>query len=434
MEKTRILFLASNPSDSVQLGLDREIRMIKEAIRSSEYRDMLELNSAWAVRPADLLQSLNIYKPHVVHFSGHGSGAGEIILVDEIGEPKPVGPVAIRTLFATIKDSVRLVIMNSCYSLPQAQAITEVIDYAIGMNGEITDTAAITFVASMYQAIGFGHSISQSFEQGRVALLLEGIPEEHIPQLMVRNGVSSSTATIESLGANPMNASQDNKQPSEVTIAQTRQMVREGVESHTSTFFPQTTSSEVHHAPKIKASANQTEFAIMELKIDRDFASYTNVEQQQLLKAISGLLNIADDLRITKIRPGSVIVSIELPKEKVQELFLIVKAGLLEQFRVSDAKVSQAQRVVSGSRRAKRTEKVTGTVTGTGTEKVTGTVKWFNDQKGFGFIEHEGGTSFFVHHSAIISEGFRSLAEGDQVEFTIEQGPKGPSAANIKKL
>ena len=67
-------------------------------------------------------------------------------------------------------------------------------------------------------------------------------------------------------------------------------------------------------------------------------------------------------------------------------------------------------------------------------DTVTGTVKWFNDQKGFGFIEHEGGKDVFVHHSAIMSEGFRSLAEGDKVEFTIEQGPKGPNAAGVRRV
>ncbi|MFZ0725566.1 MAG: cold-shock protein [Desulfobacterales bacterium] len=60
-----------------------------------------------------------------------------------------------------------------------------------------------------------------------------------------------------------------------------------------------------------------------------------------------------------------------------------------------------------------------------------GTVKWFNDSKGFGFIEQEEGTDVFVHHSAINATGFKSLKEGDRVSFDIEQGQKGPAAANV---
>jgi CspA family cold shock protein len=63
-----------------------------------------------------------------------------------------------------------------------------------------------------------------------------------------------------------------------------------------------------------------------------------------------------------------------------------------------------------------------------------GTVKWFNDAKGFGFITREQGPDVFVHHTAIQSEGFRSLSEGDQVEFEVTQGQKGLQASNVRRI
>lgn len=63
----------------------------------------------------------------------------------------------------------------------------------------------------------------------------------------------------------------------------------------------------------------------------------------------------------------------------------------------------------------------------------TGTVKWFNDAKGYGFISQEGGEDVFVHHSAIQMDGFRTLKEGEKVEFEVVQGPKGLQAANVRR-
>ncbi len=186
------VFLTANPVATSRLRLDEEIRAITEKIRLSEHRDAVELISMWATRPDDLLQALNQYHPHIVHFSGHGSPTGEIILVDNVGNHKPVTTRALKALFASLKDNIRIVVLNACYSELQAQAITEVVDCAIGMNAAIGDSAAIVFAASFYGAIGFGRSVQEAFEQGKAALLLEGIDEDKTPELIAKKGIDPS--------------------------------------------------------------------------------------------------------------------------------------------------------------------------------------------------------------------------------------------------
>lgn len=201
VDRIRALYLAASPADTPRLSLDEQIRSITEKIRAAEYRESLDLVSVWAVRADDLIQSLNEHKPHVVHFSGHGSEAGEVLVVGIDGRSMPISTTAIRKLFTTFRDNIRVVILDACYSESQAEAISEVIDCVIGMEGTIGERAATIFFGSFYRAIGFGRSVQEAFDQGIVALLLEGIPEETTPKLLARQGVDPRKVLLLSKGS-----------------------------------------------------------------------------------------------------------------------------------------------------------------------------------------------------------------------------------------
>jgi hypothetical protein len=145
-----ILFLAANPQDTKPLRLGEEMRAIQEKLRASEYREYFSIKQEWAVRVSDIQGHLLRHQPHIVHFSGHGSIAGEIILEDQTGDSKLVTPSALKKLFGTLKDNVRCVVLNACFSKIQAEAITESIECVIGMSSTIQDKAAISFAASFY--------------------------------------------------------------------------------------------------------------------------------------------------------------------------------------------------------------------------------------------------------------------------------------------
>ena len=201
--KIKVLFFAANPLSTNHLQIDEEMHLIDERIRLAGHRNSLELIYKLAVRPNDLLLELNRYKPQIVHFSGHGESTGEIILVDQFSNPfdekvlaKHVSPQAIRALLGTLKDNIRVVMLNACYSYIQAAAIIEVIDCAIGMDAAIGDRAAIIFSSTFYQAIVYGRSIQEAFDQGIAALMVEGIPEENTPKLHVKRGVNPSSIVI----------------------------------------------------------------------------------------------------------------------------------------------------------------------------------------------------------------------------------------------
>jgi hypothetical protein len=191
IDQVKILFLSANPVGTTVLRLDEEKRSIKQKIRAAEYRDQFQFEIADAARPDDLLQAMNEHRPTIVHFSGHGSNAGEIILSDNQGNPKPVSKDALVALFESTAKNVQIVVLNSCFSRPQAEAIVSVVPCAVGMKDMVSDEGAAVFSASFYRALAFGFSVKDAFLQGVAALKLEGIAEGDIPELLTRSNVEA---------------------------------------------------------------------------------------------------------------------------------------------------------------------------------------------------------------------------------------------------
>ena len=193
---------------------------IDTKIRGAEHRDRLELISHWAVRLDDLCGLLMRHKPDIVHFSGHGTSSGPIVLAGadgtssrDLGSPSGAGssnassgnaatqqeipPEALVELLHVLRGNVRVVVLNSCYSEAQARAIVEHIDCAVGMSAPIRDEHAIAFAAELYQAISYGKSIQDAFDLGVARLLGEGFSEARgFAKLRTRTGVDPSQIVL----------------------------------------------------------------------------------------------------------------------------------------------------------------------------------------------------------------------------------------------
>jgi hypothetical protein len=223
----RILFVSANPVDTDPLQLGEEFREIQSKLRSSDSGARFVLRSAWAARPDDLLQQMNEFRPHILHFSGHGSSAGEIKLQDNSGKTQTVSPAALRALFENFREWLRIVVLNACYSNTQANALLDSADIVIGMKSAIGDKAAISFASAFYRALGFDRSVRDSFNQGLISLQLEKIPEEHTPELLHRPGVQLDTLTVTDPG-NRAVASQRIDDP--LTPESIRKLLQQGTE------------------------------------------------------------------------------------------------------------------------------------------------------------------------------------------------------------
>jgi len=167
----RILFLSANPVRVATLDLEEELRNLELQLGAVKHRDQISLIAKHAVQPDDLVRHVRTEKPTVVHFTGHGTEDG-IILRNDQGSYQPVSGDSLRQFF---KDrGVELVVLNSCVSGLQAEAIVSAVPMVIGTTGALDDEAARRFTAAFYRTLGGGDTVKEAFRDGQDAVALHG--------------------------------------------------------------------------------------------------------------------------------------------------------------------------------------------------------------------------------------------------------------------
>ncbi|VXD12364.1 CHAT domain-containing protein [Planktothrix paucivesiculata] len=206
----KILILAANPKNTTPLRLDQELREIQQILRKSNYRDEFSIISVGAVQIDDLQQTLYDHHPTIVHFSGHGSGSDGLVLEDHSGQSVLVREDALARLFKAFQTQIECVILNTCYSEIQANAIHQHIDCVVGMNQAIGDQAAIKFAVGFYRALGAGEPYENCFESGRTLIDLNAIPEVDKPQIKYRNRTKNAAMSSNPESKKTMPSPQEN--------------------------------------------------------------------------------------------------------------------------------------------------------------------------------------------------------------------------------
>jgi energy-coupling factor transporter ATP-binding protein EcfA2 len=186
-----ILILAANPTSTSRLRLDEEVREIYEGLRRANKREQFKLEQQWAVRQRDFYRAILDYQPQIVHFSGHGAGEDGIVLEDETGQQVLVKADALASMFKLFATKgVECVLLNACYSEVQAKAISQYVNYVIGMNRTVGDKAAVAFSVAFYDALAAGEQIPFAYELGCSQMI--SFLEQQIPVLLKKEQISAT--------------------------------------------------------------------------------------------------------------------------------------------------------------------------------------------------------------------------------------------------
>lgn len=191
-KKTTILFLTASPKDQAQLNLSKEIREIEDGFEAAKFRDHFELKTRVGAKFTTFKKAILDERPEIIHFSGHGHKDGIVFEYDD-GKTNFIEKEVVNQIFSLLKDEVKCVVLNACYSEEQAKSISEYNIYVVGMSDAIDDDIAIAFSIGFYQSLGAGRDYKFSFEWALsdVQAKAKKIDQKNIPHLWLNGKIIS---------------------------------------------------------------------------------------------------------------------------------------------------------------------------------------------------------------------------------------------------
>jgi hypothetical protein len=214
MRSNIVVVFSANPPSTTTLDLEGELREIEAELRAANLSDAFQFSAHPTITSSGLQRVLLRERPVIVQFSGHGKGGGrtgsrtgptrEVVIEEDPPSASPAGIMihghgshdvnvvsgaALGGLFTAAEQSVHLVFLNACHSAEQATALLQHVDFVVGVDGAILDTAAKVFAVAFYRALAFGRTIQVAFDMAVNALVLHGLQADaKLPVLRVRNG------------------------------------------------------------------------------------------------------------------------------------------------------------------------------------------------------------------------------------------------------
>jgi hypothetical protein len=207
-----ILFLAVNPLGDSSRALEEECKAIERELRMAEGRDDFDFRPKWAITTDDMMRYLNELRPTIIHFRGRDCSTDSqrrgsefrdthyenslvhngLYVQDAHGKPQCLYARGLKKMVEAGAASARVVVLNACYSGEHADELRTVVDCVVGMTGAISDSAARSFAAAFYRALGNRRSVGNAVEQARAILAAEQISDEQLPCCRTRNGLDAA--------------------------------------------------------------------------------------------------------------------------------------------------------------------------------------------------------------------------------------------------